>query len=81
MKKIEECSLAVQKWFLLNDLQLNPSKSEVISLKTVAQHRASSSAGTVSIAGSQLSFVDKIKSLGSYIDERSLVRRSSQCRV
>ena len=68
MKIIEECTLALQGWFLLNDLQPNPSKSEVTSLGTVSQCRASTGAGTVSIVGFQLSFVDKIKSLEAYID-------------
>ena len=68
VKKIEECTLAVQEWFLLNDLQLNPSKSEMISLVTVTQRRASTDAGTVGFAGFQLSFVDEIESIGTHID-------------
>ena len=47
IKKIEECTLAVQNWFLQNDLQFNPAKSKMITLTTVAQRYA-----TISTAGS-----------------------------
>ena len=68
MPMTHRCMVAVQEWFLLNDLKPKLSKSEVISLEIVAQRLASTGTGTVNIAGSQLSFVDKIKSLGTYID-------------
>ena len=62
VKKIEECTLAVLEWFLLNDLLLNPSKSEMISLGTVTQRRASTDAVTVGFAGFQLSFGRRVSS-------------------
>ena len=34
IKVIETCTLAVQEWFLNNDLLLNPAKSEVIAVGT-----------------------------------------------
>ena len=39
MSLIENCTSAVQEWFLLNDLQLNPDKSEVLLLGSAAQRR------------------------------------------
>ena len=64
---IEKCTSSVQDWFLVNDLLLNPTKSEVIAVGTAAQHRTTS-AGTVAVAGAPLSFVDNICSLGVQID-------------
>ena len=81
MKKIDECTLAVQECFLFKDLPLNPSKSDVISLGTVAQRRASTGLGTVSIASSQLSFVDKIKSLLAHIDPDQLQQFDAQVNI
>ena len=68
LKQIEKCTLAVRDWFLDNDLQLNPSKSEPMSLGTVAQRRIVIGAGSVAVAGTTLQFVDSIWSLGVSVD-------------
>ena len=65
---IETCTLAVKEWFLDNDLLLNPAKSEVIAVGTPAQLRFATKDFKINIAGSSLHPVDKIKSLGEYID-------------
>ena len=67
-KKIEECTLAVQVWFQLNDLQLNLPKSEVISLGTVAQRRASTGAAPLVLRAVSCLSWKKINSPGAYID-------------
>ena len=51
LNQIEECTLTVHDWFLDNDLQLNPSKSEAMSLGTVVQYRTIIGTGTVAVAG------------------------------
>ena len=65
---IEKCTSSVQDWFLVNDLLLNPTKSEVIAVGTATQRRTIISAGTVTVAGAPLLFVDNIRSLGVQID-------------
>ena len=66
---IKKCTSSVQDWFLVNfDLQLNPTKSEVIAVGIATQRRTTISAGTVAVAGAPLSFVDNICSLGVQID-------------
>ena len=68
IKVIEAGTLAVQEWFLDNDLLLNPAKSEVVAVGTPAQLRFTTKDFKINIAGSSLHPVDKIKSLGDYID-------------
>ena len=68
MNIIEKCTSSVQDCFLINDLLLNPIKSEVIAVGTATQRHTTISAGTVAVAGASLSFVDNIRSLGIQID-------------
>ena len=76
---IEKCTSSVQDWFLVNDLLLNPTKSEVIAVETATQRRTTISAGTVAIAGAPLSFVDNIRSLSVQINsDLFLMRKSNQ---
>ena len=65
---IEKCTSSFQDWFLVNNLLLNPTKSEVIAVGTATLRRTGISAGTVTVAGAPLSFVDNIRSLGVQID-------------
>ena len=50
LQQIEKCTLEVRDWFLDNDLQLNPSKSEAMSLGTVAQRWTVIGAESVAVA-------------------------------
>ena len=65
---IEKCASSVPDWFLVNDLLLNPTKSEVIAVGTATQSRTTISAGTVAVAGAPLSFVDNIRNRESHAD-------------
>ena len=85
IKVIETCPLAVQEWFLNNDLLLNIVKSEVIAVGTPTQERFATK-DFINIAGSPLHTVDNVKSLGVYADSNLamnvqvvLVGRTSQC--
>ena len=71
---IEKCTSSV------NDLLLNPTKSEVIAVGTATQRRTTISVGTVAVAGAPLSFVDNIRLLGVQIDSdlSFLMRKSMQ---
>ena len=40
LKTVSSCTHAVQSWFLLNDLLLNPNKSEVMVIGTQTQVKA-----------------------------------------
>ena len=68
IKVIETWTLAVQEWFLNNDLLLNPAKSEVVAVSTPAQQRFVMKDLKINVANSLLHLVDKVKSLGVYID-------------
>ena len=61
---LESCCCAVRDWFARNGMLLNPDKSEVllIARKSVAQTFADGSG--VSVAGSDITFSVKLKSLG-----------------
>ena len=61
-----ECSNAVQRWFLENDLLLNGSKSETI---TVQLKSADAATTTVSIAGASLPISKELESLGVILDD------------
>ena len=63
IKDIETWTLAVQEWFLNNDLLLNPAKSEVIALGTSAQRRFATKDFKINVAASPLHLVDKVKSV------------------
>lgn len=45
IKKIEERTLAVQDWFLQNDLQLKPAEPEVITLTALVQRHCNHQCG------------------------------------
>ena len=65
---IDKCTSSIKDWFLVNDLLLNPTKSEVIAVGTATQRRTTIIAGTVIVAGAPLLFVNNIRSLGVQID-------------
>ena len=47
----EVCSTLVQQWFAINELLLNPDKSEVIFFGTSAQLKSAAAVNTVTVAG------------------------------
>ena len=67
LKTVSSCTNAVQSWFLLNDLLLNPNKSEVIVIDTQTQVKAYSCGDHVDVAGT-LKLRDNVKSLGVTFD-------------
>jgi len=68
--RLAHCSAAVRRWFLLNGLQLNAGKSEVVFLGTAAQLRSVADVTTIDVAGSSLQVAPPLKSLGVIIDSR-----------
>jgi len=57
-------------WFLLNGLQLNASKSEVVFLGTADQLRSVADVTTIDVAGSSLQVAPQLMFLGVIIDSR-----------
>jgi len=64
---LAHCSAAVRRWFLLNGLQLNARKYEVVFLGTAAQLRSVADVTTIDVAGS---VAPQLKSLSVIIDSR-----------
>ena len=70
LKTILSCTHAVQSWFLLNDLLLNPDKSEVMVIGTRAQFKAYPCGDHADVAGTSLKLMDNVKSLGVTFDRK-----------
>jgi len=65
------CTAEVRQWYLQNELQLNPEKSEALVIGTANQLRTAKSAITsVCVADVQLPVADEIKVLGVVLDRR-----------
>ena len=66
----------------LDDLLLNPEKSEVVAVGTPAQIRFATKDFKINVAGSSLHLVDNVKSLGVYTDSNLSmdVQVSAVCR-
>ena len=64
---VNECSTAVKNWLMMNDLLLNPSKSEALFVGTRQQVK-SVSGESVTVAGNSLQPVSRIKLLGVTVD-------------
>jgi len=62
------CTDAVKRWLVLNDLQLNSDKSEVVVFGTTAQLQSIASVKTVDITGCSLPVKCTVKSLGVILD-------------
>ena len=69
IKNLESCCCAVRDWFAKNGMLLNPDKSEVllVARKSVAKTFADGSG--ISVAGSDITFSIKLKSLGVTLDQ------------
>jgi len=64
----KNCSTAVRRWFLRNDLHLNADKSEVVILDIASQLRSAANIREVEVVSSRLQVAPKTKSLGVTID-------------
>ena len=64
LKTVSSCTHAVQSLFLLNDLLLNPDKSEVMVIGTRTHVKAYPCGDHVDVAGTLLKLGDNVKSLG-----------------
>jgi len=61
---LADCTMDVKHWYLLNGLQLNADKSEVMFVGTAYRLQVVSAIEAVSVAGSSLSLTNKMKTLG-----------------
>ena len=51
---IEVCSMIAQQWFAINELLLNPDKSEAVLFGTSAQLKSTAADDTIIVASSSL---------------------------
>jgi len=65
---LADCTTDVKHWYLLNGLQLNADKSEVMLVGTHYQLQAVSTIKSVSVADTSLPVTDEIKTLGVVLD-------------
>ena len=69
VKRLEMCTLAVRDWFTENGMLLNPDKSEVLLVASQANAKKFANGSGVSVAGSQIAYSVKLKSLGITLDQ------------
>jgi len=67
---LAHCSAAVRRWLLLNGLQLNAGKSEVVFLGIPLLSFGRSPTSHIDVTGSSLQVAPQLKSLGVVIDSR-----------
>ena len=65
---LRDCIAAVNDWFPLKGLSLNPDKSEVLLLDTAAKLRTIGAVGQISVAGASINTTDSIKNLVVFLD-------------
>jgi hypothetical protein len=70
LSTLAACTAAVKRWYLLNGLLLNPTKSEAIVLGTDHQLRNAGDIQSVTVADATLPVSSEFKSLGVVIDSR-----------
>ena len=63
ISQLNDCATSIARWFLFNDLRLNPSKSETLKVGTRHQVK-SSTVNEISIAGVHVPPSKHIKLLG-----------------
>ena len=68
LQNLELCSCAVSDWFALNGILLNPEKSEVLLVARKAVADKFSNGSGIAVAGSNITFSVKLKSLGVTLD-------------
>ena len=69
LRNLEACTTAVRDWFLHNGMLLNPDKSEVLLAAGRAQASQFAGGSGLRVAGSNITFSVKLKSLGVTIDQ------------
>ena len=67
LARMNNCTTAVSNWFMLNDMLLNPSKSEVLRVGTITQLKKWDGQGVI-VAGESMTICDSVKVLGVTID-------------
>ena len=65
---INSCFQAVQQWFALNGLSLNPDKSEAIVIGTGARQRSEGAVNNIALGDTTIPMSASVKSLGVTID-------------
>ena len=72
---------AVRRWFIINGLQLNPAKTEVMFLGTSQNlsYSSISDCKTFNMSGTAINVTDQIKSLGVFIDSRLSFDKQVSC--
>ena len=68
IRNLTSCLHALQLWFCLNGMALNPDKSDVILLVTRQRSRCYASLCSVDVAGCSVSLSDHIKIIGVALD-------------
>jgi len=69
LQNLELCTCAVRNWFALNGMLLNPEKSEVLLVARKAIADKFSNGSCVAVAGSNITFSVKLKSLGVTLNQ------------
>jgi hypothetical protein len=65
---VDSCFQAVQYWFTLNGLSLNPDKSEAVVIGTGARQRAEGAINAMQLGDTSIPVSGSVKSLGVTID-------------
>ena len=82
VKALEDCSAAVEQWFLSNGLLLNAEKSDAVVLSTSQQAGKIPVNSSIRVAGCDIRLSDSVRNLGVVIDSRLSFNEhvSSVCR-
>ena len=67
---LTDCFKMAERWFLLNKLQLNTSKTEVIKIGTLQQLYKFSSFSSINFSSTSIDLIKKLKVFGITIDEK-----------
>ena len=70
VKALEDCSTAVEQWFLSNGLLLNAEKSDAVVLSTSQQASKIPVNSSIRVAGCDIRLFDSVRNLGVVIDSR-----------
>ena len=66
---LQACTQAVNIWFLANNMQLNPNKTEAIPVGT-RQQLDKALASSIKVAGADVQLADRLKLLGATVDRQ-----------
>ena len=68
LDKLSQCTIALQHWFWINSLLLNPDKSDVAFYGTRPGLKKMDPPTSVTVAGCAISISDRLKILGVTLD-------------